>query len=536
MFYIIGFFLSFLHFFFFSFLLLFDRRFGLLLEFFMFSFLGIPFSIIFIFDWVSFRFVSFISLISSIIFFYRKYYIGVNCLEKRFSLLLFGFVLSMFFLVFGGNMFLVIVGWDGLGLISFCLVVFYQSLYRLDSGLITIYSNRVGDVFFLFCFSYFFLVGDFRFVSLTIVNTLFCLFFFVGCIVKRAQLPFSSWLPAAMAAPTPVSSLVHSSTLVTAGVYVLVRFNSIFFFLKWIVFVSCFTIVLSGLVSCLEKDLKKVIAMSTLRQLSVIIFSLSLGLWKLAFLHIMLHALYKSLLFLGCGSIMMSLLGGQDSRFFGDSYGGVRKMCFYTSRLRLVGFPFAVGFFSKDVILLTGSFLSLNLFCVLFFFVGCLFTVFYRLRLIYYGFLLESFFVSFKVSRETLNYGFIVSLLWFWASLSGYLFRWFCISDFVVLVRGRDVLRGVYFFGRGFFLFLLGIFSFVFVFRIFYLRMLTRLNLSSSFISYRVFFLGDTSWLEFLGPRGLYGFLVSGNFFSVSVDWFIFRGLFIFGSVFVFSY
>jgi len=81
---------------------------------------------------------------------------GVSSLENRFSFLLFGFVLSMVFLVFGGNMFLIMLGWDGLGLISFCLVVYYQSFYRLDSGLVTVYSNRVGDVFFLFCFGYFF--------------------------------------------------------------------------------------------------------------------------------------------------------------------------------------------------------------------------------------------------------------------------------------------------------------------------------------------------------------------------------------------
>jgi len=117
---------------------------------------------------------------------------------------------------------------------------------------------------------------------------------------------------------------------------------------------------ISGYVACMEKDLKKVIAMSTLSQLSVIVFRLSLGLWKLAYLHVLLHALYKSLLFLGCGGLMLHLLGGQDSRSFGGMFGGVGKVCFYTSIISLVGFPFAVGFFSKDVIILTGSFLSVN--------------------------------------------------------------------------------------------------------------------------------------------------------------------------------
>jgi NADH-ubiquinone oxidoreductase chain 5 len=213
--------------------------------------------------------------------------------------------------------------------------------------------------------------------------------FLVGAVMKRAQVPFSAWLPAAMAAPTPVSSLVHSSTLVTAGVYVLVRFNYIFFSLNWVNTISCITMIVSGLAAAVEKDLKKVIAMSTLRQLSVIFFSLSMGLWKLAFLHVLLHALYKSLLFLGCGRMILRLLGRQDSRGFGFSFGGFGKLCFFSSSVRLVGLPFAVGFFSKDLIILLISFNSLNFFNMIIFFIGCLLTVFYRMRLIYYGFFLE---------------------------------------------------------------------------------------------------------------------------------------------------
>ena|ERR1700735_4418564 len=249
--------------------------------------------------------------------------------------------------------------------------------------------------------------------------------------------------------------------------------------------------VLSGYVSCLEKDLKKVIAMSTLSQLSVMVFSLCLGMWKLAFLHVMLHALYKSLLFLGCGSLMTSLIGGQDSRFFGYRFGGMRKICFYTSRISLVGFPFAVGFFSKDVILLTGSFLFMNLFCVFMFFVGCLFTVFYSVRLIFYGFLLESFSSPLQLAREGYTFSFSISFLWLWAAVSGYLFSWFCVSDLIILIRGSEVRGGLSLLSIGLLLFILGVISFVLVYRIFYLRMLTRLNISSSFISFRGFLFGD---------------------------------------------
>jgi len=208
----------------------------------------------------------------------------------------------------------------------------------------------------------------------------------------------------------------------------------------------------------------------------------------LAFLHVILHALYKSLLFLGCGSLIVSLIGGQDSRYFGFRFGGVRKVCFYTSSIRLVGFPFAVGFFSKDVILLTGSFLFINLFCIFMFFVGCLFTVFYRLRLIYYGFLLESFSAPLQLGRESYVFGFSISLLWVWAALSGFLFSWFCVSDLIVLIRGREVTGGMSLLFVGLIVFLVGILSLVLIYSIFYLRILTRLNMRGSFSVFRSFF------------------------------------------------
>lgn len=114
-----------------------------------------------------------------------------------------------------------------MGLISFCLVIFYGSHASLESGLVTVFSNRLGDVFFLFCFFFFVVGGGFRLEGI-LSGVAFFLLIFLGGITKRAQVPFSAWLPAAMAAPTPVSSLVHSSTLVTAGVYVMIRYSFIF--------------------------------------------------------------------------------------------------------------------------------------------------------------------------------------------------------------------------------------------------------------------------------------------------------------------
>jgi len=142
----------------------------------------------------------------------------------------------MLFLVFSVNFFVTIIGWDGLGLFSFCLVIFYGNSLSLESGLVTVFRNRIGDVFFLVCFFLFSFRGWFRFDSFSF-GPLYVLlvFLFFGSITKRAQVPFSAWLPAAIAAPTPVSSLVHSSTLVTAGIYVLIRYHYLFDFL-WLDF------------------------------------------------------------------------------------------------------------------------------------------------------------------------------------------------------------------------------------------------------------------------------------------------------------
>jgi len=176
-------------------------------------------------------------------------------------------------------MFFLMLGWDGLGLVSFCLVIYYHGSVRLRSGLITVFTNRLGDAFFLLSFFFFWLLGYFNRDSFSFGRIGFILvFIFFGAITKSAQIPFSSWLPAAMAAPTPVSSLVHSSTLVTAGVYVLIRFNFVFFYFGgWVSFFSLFTMLIAGVRACLETDLKKTVAMSTLRQLGFIVLVLSLG-------------------------------------------------------------------------------------------------------------------------------------------------------------------------------------------------------------------------------------------------------------------
>ena len=186
--------------------------------------------------------------------------------------------------------------------------------------------------------------GELAFLTLLVI---------LAALTKRAQIPFSAWLPAAIAAPTPISALVHSSTLVTAGVYLLIRFNELLGLREVLFYVRVGTMFMSGLGANFEIDLKKIIALSTLRQLGVIIMALSLGLVELAYFHLLIHALFKSLLFLCAGVYIHGYGDKQDIRSLGGILECSPLVSFYFlgCSLALCGFPFLSGFYSKDLIL-----------------------------------------------------------------------------------------------------------------------------------------------------------------------------------------
>lgn len=211
----------------------------------------------------------------------------------------------------------------------------------------------------------------------------------LAAITKSAQIPFSAWLPAAMAAPTPVSALVHSSTLVTAGVYLIIRFNSLLGVNFVLFYLGSLTIFMSGLGANFEMDLKKIIALSTLSQLGVIIFILSLGLSELAFFHLLTHALFKSLLFLCAGGFIHRARDSQDIRFLGVSIldTPVSSLFFVICSFSLCGFPFLAGFYSKDLILECYIMGGIGSGMILIIIVGTFFTVTYSVRLGGYVFL-----------------------------------------------------------------------------------------------------------------------------------------------------
>ena len=204
----------------------------------------------------------------------------------------------------------------------------------------------------------------------------------VLAMTKRAQYPFSSWLPAAMAAPTPVRALVHSRTLVTAGVYVLLRYNAHEY--EWLLVLGSVTILIAGLCACAEMDLKKIVALRTLSQLGVMVVALGLRLKELCFFHLMTHALFKALLFLCVGVFIHNTYGGQDYRSFNGLAKAARgaSTLAATANLSLLGFPFLAGFFRKDLILEGSYNRSVGILGLLMFLLGVGLTTAYRVKII----------------------------------------------------------------------------------------------------------------------------------------------------------
>nr|UXX50232.1 NADH dehydrogenase subunit 5 [Haemaphysalis concinna] len=380
-------FLSFLFFNFFLFNILSKNFF--LIEYFVLSIASLDLKFYFLFDWISNLFVSIVFLISGMVILYSSSYMSMDKNKTCFCIIVLMFVLSMIMLILMPNMMMIILGWDGLGLVSYCLVIFYQSSNSYNSGMMTIISNRIGDVMIIMSVLFLLNFGSFDFMSLSKTEMILGLFIILAGMTKSAQIPFSAWLPAAMAAPTPVSSLVHSSTLVTAGVYLMIRFNYLFlnnlnmmFLLK----ISLITMMMSGMNAYLETDFKKIIAFSTLSQLSMMMIITSLNMSELAFFHLVMHAIFKSMLFLCAGLIIHFMNGNQDVRMLGNFFkvSPVVSSCMFISILSLMGYPFIGGFYSKDLILEFFFFKINNLMLLIMFMVSIIFTFMYCIRLLYF--------------------------------------------------------------------------------------------------------------------------------------------------------
>nr|YP_001936652.1 NADH dehydrogenase subunit 5 [Uroctonus mordax]ACA62676.1 NADH dehydrogenase subunit 5 [Uroctonus mordax] len=339
-------------------MLMIKKEWALILQFNFIEIKSCKMEMFIIFDWISMIFSSAVLFISSMVIMFSEEYMEMDNFKNRFLLMVLLFVLSMFLLILSPNMMSILLGWDGLGLVSYCLVIYYQNPRSYNAGMLTVLSNRIGDVFLLMSISLLISFGTWDIIILnnSKMSWIILLLIMMAAMTKSAQIPFSAWLPAAMAAPTPVSALVHSSTLVTAGVFLLIRFHNIFnnnLISSILLISSCLTMLMAGIGATLETDMKKIIALSTLSQLGVMMMALSMNLWLLAYFHMITHAMFKALLFLCAGYIIHNTKNNQDIRKMGMLIfpSPLISSAMLTSSLALMGFPFLAGFYSKDLIL-----------------------------------------------------------------------------------------------------------------------------------------------------------------------------------------
>nr|QWW91997.1 NADH dehydrogenase subunit 5 [Abscondita cerata] len=495
-----------------------------------------------LFDWMSLLFMSFVLFISSMVIYYSDEYMSGDLNINRFILLVFLFVMSMMFLIISPNLISILLGWDGLGLVSYCLVIYYQNTKSLNAGMLTALSNRIGDVGILMSIAWMMNYGSWNFIfyldfmkndfNMKIIS----LFVILSALTKSAQIPFSSWLPAAMSAPTPVSSLVHSSTLVTAGVYLLIRFNFCFSsnLMYMMLFISTMTMFMSGLGANFEYDLKKIIALSTLSQLGLMMSILFLGDYKLAFFHLLSHALFKALLFMCAGCMIHNLMNCQDIRYMGSLINFMPLTCmfFNISNFSLCGLPFLSGFYSKDLILEVMSMNYLNLYIYFIFYVSIGLTVSYTLRLCYYSLFSE---YNFYCLNNLSDQGYIMLKsmmgLIFLVIFGGSILSWLmfstpyfiCLSLSLKFMVITMIVLGAwigYEFSNFEYNYSLKSMNFIFS-SLFFSSMFNMSILSTYFVNY--YFLKfsslyykniDLGWMEYFGSQNLYNNIVKMSKFN----------------------
>lgn len=309
--------------------------------------------------------------------------------------------------------------------------------------------NRLGDCFFLVVLSLLFSnLRNFTFLTSSLPSFLVTSLLILTFMTKRAIYPFSPWLPLAMAAPTPISALVHSSTLVTAGLYLMMRSSYLIFsrslLVKLLLVFSLFTSFYAGLNAVFETDLKKLIALSTLSHLGFIGLAFSRGLVTLAFFHLLTHALFKSLLFMGIGDVIINLNHSQDQRYLsrGYRYTPLSSYIMFISVLNLLGIPSLRGFFSKDLILETFNYSLFSYVCFFVVIVNVVFTYYYSYQLFRFSFIPSKMFPYQSVHSVHFLHAFLLRSLGLTTLFFGNLFLLSIGSDvlFVVLPLSTKLL------------------------------------------------------------------------------------------------
>jgi len=358
----------------------------------------------FLVDPLSITMVLFVTGIATLIHVYSIGYMHKDEKFSKFFIYMNLFVFSMLILVLGDNLVLTFVGWEGVGACSYFLISFwFTHEANAVAGKKAFVTNRIGDFgFMLGTFLTFSALGTVSYLGIdakastlaTVTATSIALLFFLGAAGKSAQLPLSVWLPDAMAGPTPVSALIHAATMVTAGVYLLCRLapvlNETSTALNVITIVGAITALWAATVACAQHDIKRVLAYSTVSQLGFMVVAVGCEAYVPAIFHMITHACFKALLFLGAGSVIHGLDGEQDMR----RMGALRKVMPITAATFIVGWlaisgipPFA-GFWSKDEVLINAWDKSPLLWVVMS--VAAVLTAYYMSRLVFMTFFGEA--------------------------------------------------------------------------------------------------------------------------------------------------
>ncbi len=364
--------------------------------------LQIPFA--FQIDQLSTLFLLIITGVGSLIHIYSTAYMHEEKSEHyaRYFAYLNLFVFSMLLLVMGSNFVIMFIGWEGVGLCSYLLIGYwFKNIEYTKAAKKAFVMNRIGDLGFLLAI--FWLIGKTGSVNFedvftqATINALtttdligITLLLFLGATGKSAQIPLYTWLPDAMAGPTPVSALIHAATMVTAGIYMIARSNLLFsnapLTMGIIAVIGAATALLAATIAIRQNDIKKVLAYSTVSQLGFMFLALGSGAYVAAVFHVMTHAFFKALLFLGAGSVIHGVSGQQDIRFMGGlrSKMKITYITFFIGCLAIAGIPPLSGFFSKDAILLGAFTHDKFLYAVGVFTAGL--TAFYMFRLLFITF------------------------------------------------------------------------------------------------------------------------------------------------------
>nr|YP_008963978.1 NADH dehydrogenase subunit 5 [Macropicola ocydromi]AGY95433.1 NADH dehydrogenase subunit 5 [Macropicola ocydromi] len=391
------------------------------------DFLSLKFN--FYFNSVLFSLV--LGLVTLSVLLYSTYYLHGEVNFNYYYFVLLIFVGSMFMLNYSSSVFTMLLSWDLLGISSFFLVLFYNNWDSNSGAMNTALTNRIGD-FFIFTFFSGVMFFGYYFYSFEMMCSMVTLLLLLTSFTKSAQFPFSSWLPKAMSAPTPVSSLVHSSTLVTAGLILLMNFSKLVMsgsVMSILLLIGLFTMFFSSVAALVEEDMKKVVALSTLSQMGFSMMTLGLGLSFISFIHLVSHALFKSCLFMQIGYVIHNNYGQQDGRGYGNN-GNLpmfMQLQLLVTLFCLCGLVFSSGMVSKDMILELFFVNNYFMFLSLMFFVSIFLTFGYSYRL------WKSFFLSFSKIVSVYSSTMVMNFLSLLLVMFSIFFMWWLNCNMMVV-------------------------------------------------------------------------------------------------------